>query len=52
VLESLGIDITEFGKKLFAVIPKIIAVAFNTNEGSRVLEAQLDTLTDRILKPI
>jgi hypothetical protein len=43
VLQDIGIDITELGKKLFAVLPKLIAVSFNPNEVPRVLEAQLDT---------
>jgi hypothetical protein len=36
VLQDLGIDVTELGKKLFAVIPKVIAVSFNTNEGGTI----------------
>jgi hypothetical protein len=32
ILEDLGIDVIELGKKLLVVIPKIIAVNFNINK--------------------
>ena len=49
ILEDLGINVNEFGKQLSTTVPKIIAVDYNSNAGKRVLEAQLDTLIDRII---
>jgi hypothetical protein len=49
-LEKLGIDVTELGKKLSSVMPSVVAENYNTSEKIKVLEAQLDTIIDLVLK--
>jgi hypothetical protein len=49
VLQKLGIDVTELGRKLSAVIPQIIEINFNPNGTKHQIDAGVDDLIDRIL---
>ncbi len=50
ILIGLGIDIPSFGKKLASVLPNIISISFNPLGGGRVMEAEIDTIIDKLLE--
>ena len=50
VVQGLGINVTELGKKLASSIPNMIALSFNSNGSKNQLNASADDIIDRILQ--
>jgi hypothetical protein len=50
VLEHLGIDVTELGKRLAKVIPNLAAVEIDTKWSEGILRAQANEILDQILQ--